>query len=105
MLDLSDVAGVSKDPALISDLGRVAVVWSHSANGSTKSEILGRASIDNGKHFSPAVTFSTNEDNSVHPDVAITGSKVFVVWQASSPTKSIVKSTSVEIEVASPDAK
>jgi BNR repeat-like domain len=101
VLDLSDTAGISRSPALVTDLGRVAVVWSHCAKGSTKSEILGRASIDNGKHFSPAVSFSNKEDNSIHPDVAISGPKVFVVWEDSSPAKSIVKSTSVEIEVVS----
>jgi hypothetical protein len=83
----------------------VAVVWSHSASDSTKFEILGRASIDNGKHFSPAVSFSNKEDNSIHPDVAISGTRVFVVWESPSANQSIVKSTSVEIEIASPGAK
>lgn len=100
-LNLSDIEGVSRDPALVADdLGRVAVVWSHNVSGGSKSEILGRASLDDGKQFSPVVSFSNKEAISIHPDVDIAGSQVFVVWEDFSPIKSAVKSTFVEIEAA-----
>lgn len=97
-LDLSDTSGVSSDPALVTDQGRVAVAWSHIIEGTKYSDILGRASLDDGKNFSPVVSFSGYEGRCVHPDIAIAGSKVFVVWEERLATKSVVKSTSVEIK-------
>jgi hypothetical protein len=100
VLNLSDTAGVSSHPALVADdLGRVVVVWSNTIDGGAKSKIFGRASLDGGKQFSAPVSFSNPEATSIHPDVEIASNKVFVVWEDVSPTQSVVKSTSMEIEL------
>jgi hypothetical protein len=102
-LNLSDTGGVSSHPALVADdRGRVAVVWANTQGGGAKSKIFGRASLDGGKEFSMPISFSSDEANSINPDVDIWGDKLFVVWEDSSAGKSTIKSTSVEIKLASP---
>jgi hypothetical protein len=97
--NVSNTPGPSRDPALVADAsGRVAIVWSDTTSGDTTADIFGKISLDGGGVFSNPVDFSNKEGMSIHPDVALAGSKLFVVWEDFQPTKSVVKGTSMEIQ-------
>ena len=99
--DISNTPGISNDPALVADeAGRLAVVWSDTTRGANSSDILGRVSLDAGSTLSEVMDFSNKEGTSIHPDTALSGNKLFVVWEDVLPTGRAIKATCSEIKGA-----
>jgi len=101
--NVSNDPGISSSPALVADTtGRVAMVWSDTTPGGTTADILGKYSLDGGASFCNIINFSNKEGLSIRPDVALSGSKLYVVWEDSQPPKNVIKGTTMEIKAAVP---
>jgi uncharacterized protein (DUF736 family) len=85
---------VSNDPQASSD-GHVAVSGNHvyvvwASNDSSSSEILFKASPDNGVTWNPTMNLSADSGKSLTPRVKAVGSQVLVFWTDNSPGKNEV---------------
>ena len=80
--NLSNDAGASSIPQVASSGSHVYVVWQDDTPG--RPNIFFRASAHNGTGFGSAIILSSNTGWSVNPQIAASGSNVFVVWQDNS---------------------
>jgi len=78
-IDLSNTSDLSVQQQIAVTGGNVYVVWADGAVGSR--EIFVRASTDGGSTFSATQNLSSNATDSVSPQIAVSGSNVYVVWQ------------------------
>jgi hypothetical protein len=83
-INLSDNAGISDQPQIASTVdGHVYVVWRDSISGS--KEILLRASDNSGIEFGSIKNLSNNSGSSSNPEIAASGSSVYVTWTDNTP--------------------
>ncbi|MFY3741999.1 MAG: hypothetical protein HMLIMOIP_002461 [Candidatus Nitrosomirales archaeon] len=83
---LSNNTGFSKPPQIVASGNNVYVVWQNDPATSTgKQEILFSRSTDSGATFSTPVKLSNNTGDSEFPQIAVSGSKVHVVWHDTVP--------------------
>jgi hypothetical protein len=78
-INLSNTAGLSFLPQLAVSGTNVYVVWQDDAP--VNKDAFFRRSIDNGANFDPKVNLSTSSGNSIEPQIAVSSSKVYVVWR------------------------
>jgi hypothetical protein len=98
-INISNSPGVSSQPSIAADeKGRLAIVWSDTSSGEKSPDIFARIS-DGGSEFTNVLDVSNTPGVSKHPDVTISGSHMFVVWQDVNVegTKSTIKVTSMDI--------
>ena len=79
-INLSNDTGGSFSPQISAVGDNVYVTWQN--NTSSNTEILFRASNDNGQTFDPIINLSNNPVFSV-PQIAAVGDNVYVTWQGS----------------------
>jgi hypothetical protein len=77
-LNLSANPGFSEHPQLSAYNNNVYVVWADDTSGNR--EVLFAKSDDNGSTFGDATSLSNNPSDSFNPEVAVSGSNVYVVW-------------------------
>ncbi len=83
-INLSNNAGISDQPQIAAtDDGRIYVVWRDSISEST--EILLRASGNEGNEFGSVKNLSNNDGSSGNPEIAASGSSVYVTWTDNTP--------------------
>jgi len=101
-INISSSPGVSSEPAIAAgEMGRVAIVWSDTSSAEKTPHIFARVSIDGGSAFTNVLDLTTKSSGvSRHPDVTITGSKMFVVWEQlnGEASKGTLKVTSMDIK-------
>ena len=100
-INISSTPGVSSEPRITAGgMGRLSIVWSDSSRGEKSPDILARVSLDGGSDFTNVLDLSNTSGVSKHPDVTITGSTMFVVWEDTNleGTKSTIKLTSLDIK-------
>ncbi len=78
-LNLSNDPTVSSIPQVASSGSNVYVVWENDTD--TSSEILFRASTNDGTSFGATINLSNNAGFSANPQIAAAGGSVYVVWQ------------------------
>jgi hypothetical protein len=76
--NLSNNAGSSFSPQVAVSGSNVYLVWVDQTPGN--SDVFFRRSADNGATWQPAVNLSSNPKSSTGPQIAISGSSVYVVW-------------------------
>ena len=81
--NLSNNGAVSAGPAIAVSGNNVYVVWSDNTPG--RGDIFYRRSIDGGATFSSTVNLSNNNGRSITPAVAVTGTRVYIVWSDDTP--------------------
>jgi hypothetical protein len=77
-LNLSANPGFSEHPQLSAYGNNVYVVWADDASGNR--EVLFAKSDDNGSTFGDATSLSNNPSDSFNPEIAVSGSNIYVVW-------------------------
>jgi hypothetical protein len=77
-INLSNNTGASISPQVAVSGSNVYVVWADDSTGN--AETLFKASKDNGATFGKAINLSNNTGASISPQVAVSGSNVYVVW-------------------------
>lgn len=77
-LNLSANPGFSEHPQLSAYNNNVYVVWADDTSGNR--EVLFAKSDDNGSTFGDATSLSNNPSDSFNPEIAVSGSNVYVVW-------------------------
>ena len=77
-LNLSANPGFSEHPQISAYNDNVYVVWADDASGNR--EVLFAKSDDNGSTFGEATSLTNNPSDSFHPEIAVSGSNVYVVW-------------------------
>ena len=77
--NLSNNAGGSSIPAAAVSGNNIHVVWHDNTPGNV--DILYARSTDGGATFSSAINLSNNAGSSVEPAIAVSGNRVFVVWE------------------------
>lgn len=83
-INLSNNVGVSDQPQIaVTDDGHIYVVWRDSISGST--EVLLRASGNGGNEFGSVRNLSNNNGSSGNPEIAVSGSYVYVIWTDNTP--------------------
>ena len=83
-LNLSNNAGESFDPAIAASGSNVYVAWPDNTGfSSTNYHIFLRASTNAGTGFSSTVALSNDTGISLEPELAASGSSVYVIWQDS----------------------
>jgi hypothetical protein len=101
-LNISDTLGVSSQPAIAASGQSVACVWSDSTKymrTTTKNpDIFCRISSDGGQEFSNVLDVASTPGVSQHADVAIAGSKVYVIWEEVDDAKSSLKSSMLDLK-------
>jgi hypothetical protein len=98
-VNISNTPGVSGEPVVASDReGRVAFVWTDTSKTFTKPDIFARISDDGGADFTTVMDLSNTPGVSKHPDVVISGHKLFVIWQELDASKNLLKIASLGLE-------
>jgi hypothetical protein len=77
-LNLSGNPGFSEHPQISTYNNDVYVVWADDTSGNR--EVLFAKSDDNGTTFGDATSLSNNPSDSFNPEIAVSGSNVYVVW-------------------------
>lgn len=77
-LNLSANPGFSEHPQISAYNNNVYVVWADDASGNR--EVLFAKSDDNGTTFGDATSLSKNPSDSFNPEIAVSGSNIYVVW-------------------------
>ena len=77
--NLSENSGFSSDPRIAVSGNNVYVVWEDFTPRNW--DIFFKASNDNGASFAEAVNLSNTAEESGRPQIAVSGSNVYVVWQ------------------------
>jgi hypothetical protein len=84
--NLSNNAGQSEFADMVVSGANLYIAWSQQNTAQTQVDILLKRSTDNGVTWKPAVNISNmNSGDSTFPQVAVSGSSVFVVWQDDTP--------------------
>jgi hypothetical protein len=83
-----DNNGTSSSPQIAVSGSNVYVVWSDSSTGN--GDIYYKKSTDGGDNFGAKKNLSKNAGNSLTPQIAVSGSNVYVVWMDNSPGNYIV---------------
>src|SRR5689334_21958926 len=98
---ISRSPGKSFVPQIAVSGSNVYLVWMSSGNnynnkiGTGNSNIFFRSSTDNGTTFGNAINLSNdNNGTSSSPQIAVSGSNVYVVWVSSNSSSSSISSTS-----------
>jgi hypothetical protein len=84
---LSNNPGDSFNPRIVVSGSNVYVVW-YGFTTSTNSEIFFTKSTDGGNTFGLPKNLSNNPGGSFHPQIAVSGSNVYVVWDDNTPGNS-----------------
>ncbi len=82
-VNLSSNSGVSEVPQVASVSTNVYVIWRDDTPGN--GETFYTKSTDGGATFSAAANLSNNAGNTVAPQIAAAGTKVYVTWQDDTP--------------------
>lgn len=77
-LNLSANPGFSEHPQISAYNNNVYVAWADDTSGNR--EVLFAKSDDNGTTFGDATSLSNNPSDSFNPEIAVSGSNVYVVW-------------------------
>jgi hypothetical protein len=77
-LNLSANPGFSNHPQISAYNDNVYVVWVDDTSGN--GEVLFAKSDDNGSTFGDATSLTDDPSDSFHPELAVSGSNVYVVW-------------------------
>jgi hypothetical protein len=77
--NLSNNAGDSNSPQIVSEGNNVYVVWTDGTTGN--ADTLFAASTDNGQTFSMPENLSNNAGASLDPQISSEGENVYVVWE------------------------
>lgn len=98
-INVSNTPGVSSEPAAAADQsGEAAIVWSDTSTGTKTPSIFAKASLDNASGFTAVMDLSNNKQCvRIHPDVTVSGGKMFVVWEEPAGKESTVKTGSIEL--------
>ena len=80
-INISATPGVSSEPIVATDNGRLAVVWSDTTAGVKGPNIYARVSPDTASNFSKVMNVSNTQRMAIHPHVTIAGGKVIVIWE------------------------
>jgi hypothetical protein len=80
VINLSNNIGDSINPRMIVSGNNVYVVWEDSSNDGDR-DIFFRASHDNGETFESIIDLSNNAGASSNPNIAISGSNIYVGWK------------------------
>jgi hypothetical protein len=78
-INLSNNAGGSAFPQVAISGSNVYVVWEDTTLGN--ADVFFTRSTDNGATFGNAINLSNNAGGSFSPQIAVSGSKVYVVWE------------------------
>ncbi len=81
--NLSNTPGFSSDPQIAVSGSNIYVVWQDFTPGNL--DIFFRASNDNGATFGNTINLSNNAGESGRPQIAVSGSNVYVVWVDHTP--------------------
>jgi 3D (Asp-Asp-Asp) domain-containing protein len=79
-VNLSNNPGRSETPQIAAAGSNVYVVWWQNSEDLKSSDIFLVRSTDRGATWKPKVNLSSNPGPSVFPEIAISGSNVYVVW-------------------------
>jgi hypothetical protein len=82
-INLSNSPGDSFDPQIAISGSTVYVVWDDNTPGA--SDILIKRSINSGSTFGSTFNLSNNVGNSFNPQIAVSGSTVYIVWEDGTP--------------------
>jgi hypothetical protein len=80
-IDIATTPGFSSQPAICAADGRVGVVWRDTSGHEANPDIWMAISHDFGKSFADPRNVSNTTGDCKHPDLAIVGGNVYVVWQ------------------------
>ncbi len=86
--NLSDNNRASQSARLIASGNFVYLLWHDLTPGNGSGDILFRRSIDSGVTFQNTINLSNNNGESIGPQIAISGSFVYVEWRDSTPGNS-----------------
>ena len=78
MMDLSDNLGTADSPTIAVSGNIVHVVWGDGTSGD--EDVFYRRSLDGGATFGQTINLSDNPGLSLNPEIALSGSNVYVVW-------------------------
>ena len=82
-LNLSENPGISSDPMIAGSGSDVYAVWKDDSD--SDNDIWFLSSSDNGATFGNATNISSNSGFSLKPQIAASGSNVYLVWQDNTP--------------------
>jgi BNR repeat protein len=82
-VNLSNNVAESANPQIAVESGNVYVVWQDNTPGD--NDIFFQRSTDNGAMWETAINLSNNAGDSANPQIAVYGTKVYVVWNDISP--------------------
>ena len=86
-VNLSNNSGNSQTPQFLASGTNVYAVWKDNTSGS--NNILFKKSSDSGATFGSTITLDTGSANSQDPQVSVSGSNVYSVWQEGTGPKTI----------------
>jgi hypothetical protein len=78
-INLSNNTGFSANPQIAASGNNVYVIWQDNTPGN--NGIFVAVSNNNGVSFGTPIPLNINPGNSVNPQIAVSGSNVFVTWQ------------------------
>ena len=82
-INLSNNTGSSTQPQIAASGNNVYVTWEDRTPGNP--EIFFAVSIDNGQTFSTPINLSNNTGGSTEPQIAVSGTNVYVTWIDNTP--------------------
>lgn len=82
-LRLTQDENLSVDPSIALNGDKIHVVWADNRDDSTTFEIYYKRSLDEGQRWTDDVRLTQAPEDSAYPDIDVSGSKVFVVWEDS----------------------
>ena len=86
-VNLSTNPGPSYVPQIAVSGANVYVVWSQQTTDGSLADIYVRKSTDNGATWKSIVNISNNAGDSTSPQIAVSGSNVYVTWYDQTPGK------------------
>jgi hypothetical protein len=96
-INVSNTNGVSSEPELSANgAGWLGVVWADTTTGA--SHIFARVSLDRGSYYSNVMDLTSKSGGCIHPQVALIGKKMVVVWQEHIADQDTLNSTSLRID-------
>jgi hypothetical protein len=97
-LNISNTPGVSSEPSVTPDReGCMAVVWADTSSRINNADIYARLSVDGLNDVSGVMDISHAKGDCKHPDVALVGDRMFVIWQEDDGERSLLKMTAKAI--------
>ncbi len=98
--NISDTPGVSTEPRAAVRGNDLVIVWTDFNTAAKTTSICAISTTDTTGDFAPWINLSNAQDRAIHPDVTISGGKMYAIWEQVTPAHGarLIKVSSIEYQ-------